>query len=156
MVVGYKMKLNMKRLIFIFAVLALFVTTGCEKDASQSYEFLGDWHYTATENKVAEDIWVSFFADGTFEMYQKVGEGPYWYSHGEFAFDSSTDVLSGVYSDRYDWKYSYNVSVSGSTMVMKAVELENYSVTYTKETVPAEVKEKSLPLTKSESVERYL
>ena len=146
----------MKRLIFIFAILALFVATGCEKNAAQSYDFLGDRHYSATENAVAEDIWVSFFADGTFEMYQKVGEGPYWYSHGEFAFDATADVLTGVYSDRYDWKYSYVVSVSGSTMVMKAVEVENYSVTYTKETVPAEVKEKSLPLTKSESVERYL
>lgn len=146
----------MKKILHIFALIALFVATGCEKVAGPSYDFVGDWHYTAEENGVAEDVWVSFSSEGTFEMYQKIGEGPYWYSHGEFSYDNSADILKGVYSDRYEWKYTYDISVSGNTLVMKAREVENYSVTYTKETIPAEVREKSLPLTKAESVERYL
>ena len=146
----------MKRLFYIFAALILFVATGCQEKLGQSFPFEGDWHYTAVENGVSEDVWVSFAADGTFEMYQKIGEGAYWFSHGDFTFNSESNELSGVYSDRYPWKYTYGISVSGSTLVMTAVGLENYSVTYTKGTIPAEVREKSLPLTKSDSIERYL
>ena len=115
----------------------------------------GEWHYTAEENGVTEDIWVSFSEDGTFEMYQKIGEGPYWHSEGEYEL-SSSKILSGVYSDRYPWKYSYKISISEKTLVMTAVELETYVVTYDKAEIPVEVRQKSLPLTKSESVERYL
>ena len=144
----------MKRILLIFAFLALFVATGCQEKAGRSLPFVGEWHYTATENGVAEDVWVSFLSNGTFEMYQQIGEGPYWYSYGEFTYDEG--VLSGVYSDRYRWKYDYSISVSGNTLVMTALGVENYSVTYAKESIPSEVREKSLPLTKSESVERHL
>ena len=88
-------------------------------------------------------------------MYQKIGEGPYWHSEGEYELSSSM-ILSGVYSDRYPWKYSYKVSISDKTLVMTAKELENYVVTYERAEIPLEVRQKSLPLTKSESVERYL
>ena len=146
----------MTKLIFIFTILALFVATGCQEKAGHSFPFSGDWHYSDTENGVDEDVWVSFLSDGTFEMFQKIGEGPYWYSYGEFTYDSHAGILTGVYSDRYRWKYDYEISVSGKTLVMTAVGVENYSVTYNKENIPAEVREKSLPLTKSESVERHL
>lgn len=119
-------------------------------------DIVGDWHYSAEEGGVKEDIWISFAADGTFGMYQKIGEGPYWHSEGEYSLDAETKVLSGVYSDRYPWKYSYKVSISDRTLVMTAVELETYVVTYEKAEIPVEVRQKSLPLTKSESVERYL
>ena len=148
--------MKMKRIISIFAILALFVMTSCQEKAGRSYPFAGDWHYSATENGVAEDVWVSFLSDGTFEMFQQVGEGPYWYSYGEFTYDSEESVLAGVYSDRYRWKYDYNISVSGNTLVMTALGVDGYSVTYVKESIPSEVREKSLPLTKSESVERHL
>ena len=128
--------------------------TSCQEKAGRAFPFAGDWHYTATENGVAEDVWVSFLADGTFEMYQQIGEGPYWYSYGEYTYTDG--VLAGVYSDRYRWKYDYDISVNGNTLVMTALGVENYSVTYTKETIPSAVREKSLPLTKSESVERHL
>ena len=146
----------MKRIISIFAIFALFLVTSCQEKAGRAFPFAGEWHYTATENGVAEDVWVSFLADGTFEMFQQIGEGPYWYSYGEFTYNAEEEVLSGIYSDRYRWKYDYSVSVSGKTLVMTALGVENYSVTYTKESIPSEVREKSLPLTKSESVERYL
>ena len=150
------MTLTMKKLIFIFASIALFLTVSCQEKLGKAFPFSGDWHYTAEENGVVEDVWVSFNEDGTFEMFQMIGDGPYWYSTGEFEYDSKTEILKGIYSDRYPWKYEYSISVSGGTLVMTAVGLENYSVTYTKGTIPAEVREKSLPLTKAESVERYL
>lgn len=154
--VGSKNKTKMKKLIYIFALIAMFVATGCQKENNPSYPFLGDWHYTATEQGVSEDVWVSFLSDGTFEMYQKLGEGPYWFSKGEYTYDNASKVLSGVYSDRYPWKYSYKVTVAGNALVMEATELEGYTVTYTSEEIPAAVREKCLPLTKAESVVRHL
>ena len=148
----------MKKIVYIFAaVAALILTASCQKEAGRLMDdIVGDWHYSVEESGVKEDIWISFAADGTFGMYQKIGEGPYWFSEGEYSLDAETKVLSGVYSDRYPWKYSYKVSISDRTLVMTAVELETYVVTYEKAEIPVEVRQKSLPLTKSESVERYL
>lgn len=141
----------------IAAAAVLLLGTSCQKDSDAlTAKLAADWHYTAQENGVAEEVWISFTADGTFEMFQKIGDGPYWYTKGEYALDSKTKVLSGIYSDRYPWKYSYKVSISDKTLEMAAVELEDYKLTYAKETIPAQVREKSLPLTKSESVELFL
>ena len=148
----------MKKILYMIAAAAvLLLGTSCQKDsAALTAKLAADWHYTAQENGVAEEVWISFTADGTFEMFQKIGDGPYWYTKGEYALDSKTKVLSGIYSDRYPWKYSYKVSISDKTLEMAAVELEGYKLTYAKETIPAQVREKSLPLTKSESVELFL
>lgn len=148
----------MKKILYMIAAAAvLLLGTSCQKDSDAlTAKLAADWHYTAQENGVAEEVWISFTADGTFEMFQKIGDGPYWYTKGEYALDSKTKVLSGIYSDRYPWKYSYKVSINDKTLEMAAVELEDYKLTYAKETIPAQVREKSLPLTKSESVELFL
>lgn len=148
----------MKKVLYIVAAaVALLFCASCQKESdAMTAKLAADWHYTAEENGVKEDVWISFTADGAFEMFQKVGDGPYWYTQGEYALDPETKVLSGVYSDRYPWKYSYKVSISDKTLEMAAVELEGYKLTYNKETIPAQVREKSLPLTKSEQVELFL
>ena len=146
----------MKKLFYIFTA-SLLIAVGCTKDASKVMNQLsGDWHYAAEENGVKEDIWISFSEDGTFEMFQKIGDGPYWYTSGEFEYDVDSKVLSGIYSDRYPWKYTYAITLTEKTLQMAAVELASHSVTYTRESIPAQVREKSLPLTKAEAVERYL
>ena len=146
----------MKKIFYIFAVL-LFMCTGCAKDGERIVSQLaGDWHYTAEESGVKEDVWISFTEDNTFEMYQRVGDGAYWSSRGDFEYDVDSKILSGVYSDRCPWKYTYRISVSDRTLEMKAVEIETHVMTYTRESIPAEVRDKSLPLTKSEDIERYL
>lgn len=146
----------MKKIFYIFAS-SLIMLVGCTKEADRVMnQLVGDWHYSGEESGVKEDIWISFSQDGTFEMYQKIGEGAYWSTTGEYDYNEESQSLTGVYSDRYPWKYSYKVSVSSSTLMMTAVELENYSVEYNRETIPSEVREKSLPLTKSVSVERHL
>ena len=148
----------MKRTIYTILAALLLTATGCEKPADRLIDkIVGEWHYTAEENGVTEDVWLSFGADGTFEMYQKIGEGPYWHSKGEYTADPATDILTGVYSDRYPWKYSYKVEAGTGTLQMTAVELEGHTLTYTREAIPAEVRDKSVPLTKaSASFERHL
>lgn len=146
----------MKKILYVIAT-ALLLATGCQKDnARLAEQIVGEWHYSATEQGVAEDVYIGFSADGTFEMYQKVGDGVHWYIAGEYAVDAAKGILSGVYSDRYPWKYDYRIAFQGNTLVMTAVQLETYSVTYTKGPIPADVREKSLPLTRSESVVLFL
>ena len=142
----------MKKILYIIAA-ALVAAVSCQKDGDRVLEQIsGEWHYSATESGVAEDVYVAFSEDGTFEMYQKIGDGPYWYSAGEYTLDAKSMVLSGVYSDRYPWKYTYKISVNDKTLTMKAVEQDGYSITYAREAIPSQVRQMSLPLTKSESV----
>lgn len=136
---------------------ALVAAVSCQKDGDRVLEQIsGEWHYSATESGVAEDVYVAFSEDGTFEIYQKIGEGPYWYSTGDYKLDAESMVLSGVYTDRYPWKYTYKVSVSDKTLTMTAVEQDGHSVTYARESIPAQVRQMSLPLTKSEPVVLFL
>ena len=147
----------MKRTIYTILAALLLTATGCEKPADRLIDkIVGEWHYTAEENGVTEDIWISFGADGTFEMFQKIGEGPYWHSTGEYTADPATDILTGVYSDRYPWKYSYKVEAGTGTLQMSAVEIEGHTVTYTREAIPAEVRDKSDPLTKADAPDFFL
>ncbi|MBQ8838001.1 MAG: hypothetical protein IJ005_01635 [Bacteroidales bacterium] len=148
----------MKKIIYLIAA-AFIAAVGCQSEHDRMVEQLvGDWHFAGEESGVKEDIWLSFSADGGFELYQKIGEGPYWLSTGEFTLDADKMVLSGLYSDRYPWKYDYKVSIGSDSLVMTAVGVEDYSVTYGRESIPASVRNMSLPLTKSDSDsgERYL
>lgn len=146
----------MKKILYIMAA-ALIAAVSCQKDGDRVLEQIsGEWHYSATESGVAEDVYVAFSEDGTFEIYQKIGEGPYWYSTGDYKLDAESMVLSGVYTDRYPWKYTYKVSVSDKTLTMTAVEQDGHSVTYTRESIPVQVRQMSLPLTKSEPVVLFL
>ena len=145
------MNLNMKRIIYlIFAAFTFAFLTGCQSESERVMSALvGEWHYSGTESGVTEDVWIAFSADGTFDMYQKVGDGVHWHTAGTYVYDASSNSLKGVYSDRYFWKYDYTISVGGSTLEMKAVQLPTYVVKYTRESIPAEVIEKSLELTKA-------
>lgn len=146
----------MKKILYIMAA-ALVAAVSCQKDGDLVLEQIsGEWHYSATESGVAEDVYVAFSEDGTFEIYQKIGEGPYWYSTGEYKLDAESMVLSGVYTDRYPWKYTYKISVSDKTLTMTAVEQDGHSVTYARESIPVQVRQMSLPLTKSEPVVLFL
>lgn len=146
----------MKKILYIMAA-ALVAAVSCQKDGDRVLEQIsGEWHYSATESGVAEDVYVAFSEDGTFEIYQKIGEGPYWYSTGDYKLDAESMVLSGVYTDRYPWKYTYKVSVSDKTLTMTAVEQDGHSVTYARESIPVQVRQMSLPLTKSEPVVLFL
>lgn len=147
----------MKKILYIISAIAtLLFASSCEKESGVLNQLAGEWHCTVEESGVTQDVYLSLGTDGQFEMYQKTGEGPYWYSSGKYTLDTETMVLSGVYSDKYPWKYSYKVAVSASSLQMTAVENETYVVSYSKETIPAEVRAKSVPLTKSEPAELFL
>ena len=66
----------MKRIIYlIFAAFSFAFLTGCQSESERVMSALvGEWHYSGTESGVTEDVWIAFSADGTFDMYQKVGD----------------------------------------------------------------------------------
>ncbi len=138
----------MKRLIYIFVALLLVVTPGCKKNGSEATtatKLVGQWHCIAEELNVAEDIdvYVEFMADKSFNLYQKVGQGRHRHFTGTWSV--SGDVLSGLYADGSEWGSSYAVEFSGmDAMKLTAKNGSKEVMTYTRETIPAEVLEGSV------------
>lgn len=136
----------------LMAAVAVLFAVGCQKEESQLKEMLvGDWHYSGTEQGVDEDVWLSFSANGTFDIYQKMGDGVHWHSAGRYSINAESKVITGVYDDNTKWADDYKFSVSGSTLVMKGVNNESYSVSYSRGNLPDEVVDKALELTKADS-----
>lgn len=137
---------NIFRNILTFAS-AMILAVGCQDSLENiKEEIVGDWHYQTVESEVQEDVWLSISADGTFDLYQKIGGGVYWHSSGEYNLNVEDKILSGVYSDRYPWNYDYAFKVTSSTLTLTAVQEESYVQIYKREAIPAEVKEKTLEL----------
>lgn len=135
----------------LLVIASLMLSMSCSKDFDGK-ELVGDWNCCVEESGKSLDIWISFSENGTFEMYQKFGEGVYWHSKGTFQVNGK-GLLTGVYSDRTPWKYEYHYAVSGGTLTMIASTDESYSNTYTRKTTPQSVKDKCLDLTKASAVE---
>ena len=138
----------MKRLIYIFVALLLVVTPGCKKNGSEATtatKLVGQWHCIAEELNVAEDIdvYVEFMADKSFNLYQKIGQGRHRHFTGTWSV--SGDILSGLYADGSEWGSSYAVEFSGmDAMKLTAKNGSKEVMTYTRETIPAEVLEGSV------------
>lgn len=138
----------MKRLIYIFVALLLVVTPGCKKNGSEATtatKLVGQWHCIAEELNVAEDIdvYVEFMADKSFNLYQKIGQGRHRHFTGTWSV--SGDVLSGLYADGSEWGSSYAVEFSGmDAMKLTAKNGSKEVMTYTRESIPAEVLEGSV------------
>ena len=138
----------MKKFIYIFVALLLVVTPGCKKNGSEATtatKLVGQWHCIAEELNVAEDIdvYVEFMADKSFNLYQKIGQGRHRHFTGTWSV--SGDVLSGLYADGTEWGSSYTVEFSGmDAMKLTAKNGSKEVMTYTRETIPAEILEGSV------------
>lgn len=131
----------MKRILYMLAALALLMTTGCKKEGKPvDYKGLlpGEWHCAAVES--GADVYVSFEKDGDFDLYQMLGEGRYRHYTGSWSIEGN--ILSGTYSDGTAWGSSYKMSFSGKdSMVLTAQNGSEEVVTYSRESIPSEVKE---------------
>ena len=143
----------MKKIIsnILFCAMALFAVAACsDPEADKLDKVVGEWHYSGTESGVGIDVYLGLSQDYTFELYQKIGEGPHYLYKGKYKFDG--DVLSGTYNDYTPWAHEYKVTKSGSSLVLTSVSDDSYSVTYTKEAIPESVKTHYMPATKAVSV----
>lgn len=80
------------------------------------------WHYSGVESGVEIDIYLGLSSDYTFDLYQKVGEGPHYLYKGKYKFDG--EVITGTYSDYTPWAHDYKVSGSGNSLVLTSVAVQ--------------------------------
>jgi hypothetical protein len=130
----------MKRLLYILAALMLITATGCKKDEKPidcQATLPGEWH--CTPEGIDADIYAAFNVDGSFDLYQKAGEGRYRHYTGTWECKGNT--LSGDYSDGTPWGSDYTVNFSDQdNMTFTALNGSEEIMAYTRESVPTEVK----------------
>ena len=100
---------------------------------------------------VKAEIYVTFTAEKTFNLYQQIGEGAYRLYNGTWSLDGST--LSGKYNDGTSWATSYEVaSADDNTFTLTA---EGVSETYGRVSggIPEEVLASCVTVVKSEDTE---
>lgn len=151
MVDGSKMNIFMRKIFtkIMVCAAALFAFAACgDPEAERLEQVTGEWHYTAEESGVEIDVYLGLYTDYTFELYQKVGDGPHYLYKGNFAYDG--DVLTGTYSDYTPWAQDYKVSKSGNTMTLTSATNPDYKLSFTKESIPQSVRTHYMPVTKSE------
>ena len=107
MVDGSNMYMLMKKIVTLIMVCAaaMFAFAACgDPEAEKLEKVVGEWHYTGVESGVQIDIYLGLYNDSTFDLYQKVGDGPHYLYKGKFSFDGQ--VLTGTYSDYTPWTHS--------------------------------------------------
>ena len=130
------MKKTLYRL--LFAAAALFAFVGCAQKEGPQQMIVGEWHYSGEELGQAVDVYLGFDADGSFDLYQMIGEGLHRYYTGTYSIEGA--VVSGVYSNGNPWASDYSVSFQDGSMTMKSTSVD-YSITYTKKIIPDEIRD---------------
>ena len=134
----------------VLCAAAVLAFAACSNPEEEKMEIIaGEWHYTTTESGVQIDVYLGLYADYTFDLYQKIGDGPHYLYKGKYNFDGQ--ILSGTYSDYTPWAHDYKVTRSGGSLTLTSVASPDYSVTYKKESIPESVKTHYMPATKAVS-----
>lgn len=145
-----------KVLLYAAALFAFVCAVGCKKEENKinyAETIIGEWH--CTPEGLEADIYVSFDAEGGFELYQKIGEGRHRRYSGTYGIEGNT--LSGTYSDGNPWGSSYSMeSVSDKEMKLTALNGSEEVTNYFREDIPAEVKDNAVNTKGPDNGERPL
>ena len=131
--------------------VAVLLTSSCKKE-KKTVNVLGQWNLTGVEltTKAAQigdvkvDVYIDFKEGGTYEMYQFLGQGRYELLKGQW--NLAENLLSGNYagSKTREWGNSYHVAIDGDVMTMTATVGSSDVSTYTRCTIPDEVKKSAV------------
>lgn len=124
---------------------------GSEPVATLSSQIIGEWHSESLQ--IDADIYMAFAQDGTFELYQQIGDGAHRLYRGTWSINEDKAILSGKYNDGNNWAASYSVTLDKDTLTLTSDNDTKENSTYKKETIPAEVKEGCVVVVKSEAAE---
>lgn len=118
-------RIKMKKI--LYAILgAVCLLASCNKEMTLEEKMVGDWHCTAAS--VDAEIYVTFAAEGTFALYQQIGEGAFRLYNGTWELAGTS--LSGQYNDGASWGASYEVvPTDDNTLTLTA---EGISETYSR------------------------
>lgn len=111
-------------LILVAALLSALVSFSSCKKEEKTLDVKGEWELTevkmATKSALvgAETVtvYLNLAEDGSFAMYQMVGDGRFVAFSGSWKLAGS--ILSGTYDDGTSWASAYEVSVEKSTLTM--------------------------------------
>ena len=131
----------MKKLLFILAVLTVIAATGCKKDETPidcKATLPGEWH--CMPEGLDAEVYATFEESGSFDLYQRLGEGRYRHYTGTWTCEGNT--LSGSYSDGSAWGSAYQMEFTDEdTMILTALNGSEEKTTYLRESVPSDVKD---------------
>lgn len=142
----------MKRILYIIIAALAVVSCGSKnKDTGKEeltleQKLYGEWH--STELTIDADIYISFMENGKFEMYQQIGKGAHRVFRGTWNLEE--DLLTGKYNDGEDWAAAYSISIGNKTLTMTSVNDAAEVSKFTQAQIPAEVKDGSVVVVKSE------
>lgn len=158
--------MDMKKILYLLLALSMAVFSGCDKNKNTGgsgtepepepvnpsaptlkEEICAEWHTSVSS--IGADIYASFSSDGTFELYQKFGEGVHRLYRGKWGLEEN--VISGTYNDGESWSSTYEVEVMGSTMTWTSVNEAKEKTSYTKKAIPEDVKENCIIEVKSDN-----
>ena len=133
----------MKRYVLLFVALAALMA-GCSNEnegVKRSIDIVGGWHCTPEEFDA--DIYVDFIEDGSFDLYQRVGQGRSRHYAGTWTVERN--ILSGSYADGTPWGSSYSVAkLDDSSISLTAQNGSVEVMVYRKEAIPDNVKQESV------------
>ena len=98
----------MKKLLTAAAAALLFLGCGPVQPEKPKFDVTGSWELISVDTKVSigdteVSVYLDFSADGSFALYQKLGEGRYSAFSGTWGLDLEASQLSGTYSDATAW-----------------------------------------------------
>lgn len=111
-------------LILVAALLSALVSFSSCKKEEKTLDVKGEWELTDVKMSTKSalvgaetvTVYLNLAEDGSFAMYQMVGDGRFVTFSGSWKLAGST--LSGTYADGTGWASSYEVSVEKSTLTM--------------------------------------
>ena len=96
------------------------------------------------------EIYVEFVQDGSFALYQQVGEGRYRKFTG--LWQCEENILSGTYADGSPWGSTYQMEFNDGILTLTALNGSNEVMTYIKKDIPGEVLEDCIEVKSSGSL----
>ncbi len=140
----------MKKILYIF--MAVAILAGCKKPGTEEEikiadNIAGEWHCSPSD--IDAEIYVSFTAEGSFELYQMITAGSYRLYRGTWNFDESAKTITGKYNDGEAWGSIYTVTMSEDTNSMTFVDSASNEYVYSRMEIPAEVKDNCIVVVKS-------
>ncbi len=133
--------------------MAMAIMAGCNgnkpEETPKTIEetIAGEWH--CSPSNIDAEIYISFTAEGGFELYQQITEGAFRLYRGTWSIDHDTMVISGKYNDGESWGSSYTVTVSEDTNSMTFVDSASIEYVYSRQEIPAAVKDNCVVEVKS-------
>ena len=137
-----------KTIYIVLAALGLCLFAGCgssdkEKVSPLVKQLAGEWQFKTWNGEAPRDFdaYVSFGADRSFEIYQRIEQVGYQKYSGKYEIRNG--MLGGVYSDGKPFGSTYDIAFdeSGNTLTLtSATNVTEVSV-YERSTIPNSVKE---------------